>query len=256
VVEADGLDAEALAERERALLRVSVEAQLSWRDDQAFRRWREAVERRGVLVMQAPLADSDVRAFSMHGDPPVIVVHRGDWARAKVFSLAHELGHVAVGESGICIPGSVKATGIEAFCNRFADALLIPSATMLNDPDARRIMAGEAVSEAVVKRIGNRYKVSPAVVWYRLLQTKVIGQATFDRQWTNWSQWRPPADDGGGPSTTAQNVVRDYGVALPDLMLKASRKGLLSKTDVSQYLGVPPDALPSIEQEVASRLTP
>jgi Zn-dependent peptidase ImmA (M78 family) len=257
VVEANGLDAEALARRERALLGVTDEKQLSWRDDgQAFRRWREAIERRGVLVMQAPLGGSDVRAFSMHGDPPVIVVHRGDWVRAKVFSLAHELGHVAVGESGICIPGAVKATGVEAFCNEFADALLIPTDTMLNDRDARRIKAGEPATDQVVQRIANRFKVSPAVVWYRLKQTGVIGKATFDKQWTNWATWRPPPDDGGGPSDTAQNVVRDYGAAFPGLLLRAQSKGLVSRTDVSQYLGVPAATLPSIEQEVASRLTP
>lgn len=198
-LEARGLDADALAERERALLGVSVEMQLAWRDEgQAFRRWREATERRGVLVMQAPLGGSDVRAFSMHGDPPVVVIHRGDWVRAKTFSLAHELGHVVVGESGICIPGAAKATGIEAFCNHFADALLIPSAAMLNDPDVRRIVAGEQATETVVKRIGNRFKVSPAVVWYRLRQTKVIAQETFDRQWNNWATWRPPPDEGVG----------------------------------------------------------
>ena len=255
-VEESTPDAEALANRERALLGVTESMQLSWREDQAFRRWREAIERRGVLVMQSPLGDSDVRAFSLRGDPPVIVVNRGDWVRAKVFSLAHEFGHVAIGEGGICIPGAMGATGIEAFCNHFADALLIPSSALLKDRDVRNIIEGVALSDAVIKRIANRYKVSPAVVWYRLKQTKVIGQATFDRQWTNWATWRPPAEDGGGPSTTAQNAIRDYGVALLDLMLRASKKGLVSTTDVSQYLGVGSDSIPSIEMEVASRLTP
>ena len=106
-----------------------------------------------------------------------------------------------------------------------------------------------------MKRIANRFKVSPAVIWYRLMQTKTITQDVFNNGWGQWSGWRPPPEDGGGGSSTARNIVRDLGVALPDLLLRASKKGLLNETDVTQYLGVSHEFLPSIEQEVASHLT-
>jgi Zn-dependent peptidase ImmA (M78 family) len=217
--------------------------------------WRRAIERRGAFVLQMPLGGTAVRAFSLRADPPVIVINRSEWARAKLFSLAHEFGHVVIGGAGICIPGAINATGIEAWCNRFADALLVPADALAADPDVARINKDGQATDHRVRAIAGRYKVSHAVVWYRLFQTKVITPETFSAGWENWSTWRPKADDGGGGQPTAKTVVRDYGVALPDLMVRASRKGFLNDTDVSQYLGVQPHTIPSIEQEVASRPT-
>lgn len=256
VTASEEVDAEWLAIQERAALGITTEQQLAWEDEnEALRGWRAAIERRGALVMQTPLSGTDVRAFSLRADPPVIVLDRTDWVRARVFSLAHELGHVVIGGSGICIPGASRASGIEAWCNRFADALLIPTSAMTNDADAKRIKGGEVPSEQLVRRMANRYKVSPAVVWYRLFQTQAISKEAFSAGWEGWSAWRPRAAAGGGGQPTAKNVVRDFGVAFPNLLLRATRKGLMTDTDVSQYLGVQPHTIPSIEQEVASRLT-
>jgi Zn-dependent peptidase ImmA (M78 family) len=255
IVVAESDDPEALAEQERVALGVTVEQQLEWETDRdALRNWRFAVERRGAYVLQMPLGETDVRAFSVRGDPPVIVLDRSDWVRARMFSLAHELGHVVIGGSGICDPGATHAFGVEKWCNEFADALLAPRGSFTKDPDVARIKAGEPATETVVKRIGNRYKVSPAVVWYRLMQTKAIGTATFNAGWADWSHWRPnPAAGGGGP-TTAQAVVRDYGVMLPSLLLRATKAGVLTDADVSQYLRVRGDAITSIEGEITARL--
>lgn len=251
----ENVAAELLAAQERAALGISVGAQLNWATDgEALRKWRLAVERRGIYVLQMPLRDTDVRAFSIRGDPPVIVLDRSDWVRARIFSLAHELGHVVSGGSGICVPMSSRATGVERWCNEFADALLAPREAFVADSDVKRIAGGEPVTDVVLKRIGNRFKVSPAVVWYRLMQTKAINSATFNAAWDNWSHWRPPPDEGGGASPTPERIVRDYGVTFPNLLLQATRKGLMANLDASQYLDVRPEAMPAIEREIASRL--
>lgn len=255
-VVAGNVDPEWLAAQERAILGVSVESQMGWDDEgEALRTWRSAIERRGVFVFQMSLTGTNVRAFSLRADPPVIVIDRAEWARAKLFSLAHEFGHVVVGGSGMCVPGTSNATGIEEWCNRFANALLVPTDALAEDPDVRRIKADGQATDHRVRAIAGRYKVSHAVVWYRLFQTKVITPQTFTAGWEGWSAWRPAVGDGGGGSPTAETVVRDYGVALPDLLLRASKKGLMNDTDVSQYLGVQPHTVPSIQEEVASRLT-
>jgi Zn-dependent peptidase ImmA (M78 family) len=255
IVVAGNVEPEWLAAQERATLGIDVVDQLEWGDEgEALRRWRLAVERRGAYVLQMSLAGTDVRAFSLRADPPVIVLDRSDWVRARIFSLAHELGHVVVGGAGICVPGTSRATGIEAWCNRFADALLVPSDALGRDTDAARIARGATADSVTVRRIANRFKVSPAVVWYRLHQTRTIDDATFNAGWDEWSVWRPNLPEGGGGQTTAKNVIRDYGIVFPELLLKASRRGVLNEADIAQYLRVQPETIPSIEAEVASRL--
>src|SRR3990172_5250941 len=70
IVVAESDNPELLAERERAALGITVEDQLNWGDEgHALRNWRLAVERRGAYVLQMPLGETDVRAFSVRGDP-------------------------------------------------------------------------------------------------------------------------------------------------------------------------------------------
>ena len=252
---AEDIDPDRQAEQERAALGISVRQQLKWANEWvAFREWRAAVEGRGIYVMQASLKGSDVRAFSLQADPPVIVLDRSDWIRARIFSLAHEYGHVITGSSGICIPGARAALGVEGYCNWFAGSLLVPPEALTADEDARQITAGEAATEELVRRIATRFKVSPAVMWYRLRQVGLITQAAFDASWDTWVAWRPRPSGGGGGQGTAKAVVRDYGLGFPDLLLTASRRGLITAADMSQYLGVRHDTLRSIEAEVAARL--
>lgn len=250
------VDAEWLAAQERASLGITLQQQFDWPDDlSAFRNWRLAIERRGIYVLQRRLQGSGVRAFSVHGDPPVVVVDRSDWPRAKLFSLAHECGHVVSGSSGICDPFGPRPTGVEQWCNEFADALLVPRDALLMDPDVAQVKAGEPPTDQVLRRIANRFKVSPGVIWYRLWQTKTISATTFTARWETWRQWAPPRDEqGGGGATSAEATIRDNGVFLPDLMLRATKKGLLGDADVSQYLAMRADAVPDLEREVASRL--
>lgn len=256
VTAGENVDAEWVAAQERAALGITVGEQLGWDgEDAAFKNWRLAIERRGIYVLQRPLRDSGVRAFSVHGDPPLIVVHRSDWPRAKLFSLAHELGHVVIGSSGICDPFAPRPSGIERWCNEFADSLLLPRDMFLKDRDVLMIRNGGAPTETVLRRIGNRFKVSPGVVWYRLMQTKSITQSVFSAGWDRWRVWMPPPEQqSGGGSTSAEVAVRDNGVMLPDLMLRASKKGLLGDADLSQYLAMRADAVQALEREVATRL--
>jgi Zn-dependent peptidase ImmA (M78 family) len=250
------VEAEWLAAQERAALGIALDEQYAWENEgEAFREWRLAMERRGIYVLQMDLSDTDVRAFSVRGDPPVIVVKRGDWVRAKIFSLAHELGHVVIGGSGICIPQSSRTTGIEQWCNEFADALLVPKDAFLAHPSVKKIIRGEPATDNRLKNVAGRFKVSPGVIWYRLKQTNAIDARTFHAHWDTWSRWAPPANDGGGGGPpSAERVVRDYGTKLPDLFLRASRAGYLGDLDISQYLSVQPEVIPAIEREIGTRL--
>jgi len=257
VNEGPNVSAEWLAAQERAALGVTIEQQVAWEHHgEAFRKWRRAIEARGIYVFQMDLSATDVRAFSVQGDPPVIVVARGDWMRAKIFSLAHELGHVVVGGSGLCIPQSSHTSGVEQWCNEFADALLVPKDAFLAHPSVKKIAQGEPATTNRVKNIAGHFKVSPGVIWYRLRQTNAIAADTFHASWDAWSRWEPPADDGGGGGpTSAERVVRDYGTNLPSLFVRATRAGFLGDLDVSQYLGVQPDSIPAIEREIGARPT-
>ena len=141
-------DPEALACKVRELLDVSLEEQLSWeKDSDAMDMWKKSVERLDILVFQMSMPLEEARAFSFtDGGLPVIVINTKDALKARIFSLFHELGHILLNEGGICDPSklggeesSKKGRSIEAFCNFFAGAVLIPRESLL----CHRLVAGK-----------------------------------------------------------------------------------------------------------------
>ena len=99
-------DPEAMARRLRERLGVQLAQQVRWTNE-AFRGWRDAIEASGVLVFVLSGAHHQVdleemRGFAIAEDPlPVIVVNGKDRTPGRVFTLLHELTHVALGQSAI-----------------------------------------------------------------------------------------------------------------------------------------------------------
>jgi Zn-dependent peptidase ImmA (M78 family) len=86
------------------------------------------------LVFQtAGIEPEEMRGFSIGESPmPAVVVNRADASAARVFTLLHELTHIALHTAGLCNlselgPQSVDARRLETYCNHVAGAVLVPS---------------------------------------------------------------------------------------------------------------------------------
>jgi Zn-dependent peptidase ImmA (M78 family)/DNA-binding XRE family transcriptional regulator len=128
----------------------------------------------GVLVMQSGVAGNNQRRLSVEefrgfavvdNFAPVVFINARDAKSAKIFTLAHELVHVWLGEAGVSNPdpkkrSSDEANEIERFCNRVAAELLVPSDAVLEvwkapksiDQKIRRLVRTYRVSKYVVAR--------------------------------------------------------------------------------------------------------
>jgi Zn-dependent peptidase ImmA (M78 family) len=147
-----------------------------------FRTWSEALdglrehaEEAGVLVMINGVVGSDThrklnpkefRGFALADDlAPVVFVNGADTKAAQIFTLAHELAHIALGGSALSRPdlGNLDfGTGIEAWCNRVAAELLVPLASISEVYDAGSDLTLE------LDRLAKFYKVSTLVVLRRI----------------------------------------------------------------------------------------
>jgi Zn-dependent peptidase ImmA (M78 family) len=176
----------------RAQLDVSVDEQASWDGSgRAFARWRQSLEQTGAAVLQSDIPIEEVRAFSIPGDPPVIVINEHDWAASKVFSLFHEYGHVMLGSGGICSPlGTMPgqdAVEAERSSDIFAGAVLVPRASLESEPIVQRLGRRAAdIDRGELARLASTYSVSTQVVWYRFRQTGLISERAFHDRWDEW----------------------------------------------------------------------
>jgi Zn-dependent peptidase ImmA (M78 family) len=252
--------AEALAATARTALAVSLEEQAGWSELYApLNGWKNAVERLGILVFHfTDVGVDEVRGFSF-GEAlfPVIGLNGGDSIHGRIFTLVHELGHLYLGEGGSCDLGDftrpLEERGpAEAYCNRFAGALLVPRGALLDDLAVRQADAHTEWSDDDLYRLSRRFRVSREVLLRRLL---ILGKADQGFYQTRRDEYlalpRRVKDKKAAPIPRPIMIVRDAGKPFARLVLDAYHADTISAANVADYLGTQLKHLPAIEKRLA-----
>ena len=154
----------------------------SW--DAALTCLRENAEAAGVLVMISGIVGSNThrklnpdefRGFALV-DPyaAVVFINGADSKAAQVFTLAHELAHLWLGETALSDldPTSVQSYSQERWCNEVAAELLVPIAEFCSafDPDGDLRLQ--------LQPLAKRFRVSTQVILGRMREA---GALTWDQ---------------------------------------------------------------------------
>jgi len=181
------------AERAAAQLRDLLGFGLARRVD--FRTWaetldglRDRAEAVGVLVMINGVVSSDThrrlnpkefRGFALADQlAPVVFINGADTKAAQIFTLAHELAHLALGGSALSRPDLAEmdmGSGVESWCNRVAAELLVPLTSIIQE----YVSSPDLTTE--LDRLAKFYKVSTLVVLRRI----------YDAGLMAWHVYRP-----------------------------------------------------------------
>lgn len=252
-------DPEIVATRCRYTLGISINRQLGWKDSyEALKTWRDSIEAIGVLVFHAQrLPANQMRGFSL-SEPtlPVIVLNSADGAKARIFTMMHELGHLCLRVAGICDPWSYPlmestTNRVEVFCNQFAGSLLVPSEDLLADSIVGEIRRSKAFPTATLQALSSNYKVSRPVILRRLLSTGVISRRDFEREnqllQVDIQRYSKPES---GPVRQSVAAIWRNGLSLTKLVLTAHNLGLISVGEISNYLRVKTKHIPEIAKSV------
>ncbi|WP_018872924.1 ImmA/IrrE family metallo-endopeptidase [Thioalkalivibrio sp. ALJ16] len=181
-----GSDVVEVAGRVRETLGLSVAERQrlpSWTE--ALRQLVSRAEEAGVLVMASSIVGSnshrkldvaEFRGFALVDDlAPLVFINAADSKAAQMFTLAHELAHLWLGESGVfdVEAGRLPNQRVERWCNRVAAEVLMPLERLhgVHQP-------GVAVPEEI-QRLARRFKVSTLVALRRLFDGGLIDQVTL-----------------------------------------------------------------------------
>ena len=150
----------------------------------ALKFWKQAVEAKGILVCQTSVNThlsvelETARGFCIAQRPfPVIVVNPKDSPYGRIFTLIHELVHIALGENVIqntdfeATPPS-NLDPIEVFCNQVAAEVLVPEDELLE-------IVNLEMFEEELSGTSKFFHVSPEVIMRRLLTLEKISRHDY-----------------------------------------------------------------------------
>lgn len=254
-------DPEQLGAHFRDVLGMDLATQEQWTGMyDAFNGWRSRIETAGVLVFQMSRVEpEETRGFSLAELPlPVIAVNSKDPPGARVFTMLHELCHVALRRSGVCEPDEDRLRPseerrVEVLCNHVAGASLVPMETLLADPIVRA-NRGPVWPEDSLAKLARRFSASRFVVLRRLLTAVRTTPAFYQEKHLEWTEnarrerhRKKESKSGPPPDRTS---VAERGQTLVRLVLQSYYQDHITLSDVSEYLGVRLKHLPKIERAV------
>lgn len=259
-------DPEAAGDVLRALLGLDVTKPDWGRSAEALKAAIESVERLGVLVVQTQRVRSDeMQGFSVAEWPfPIIALNGGDPERRRLFTLMHELAHLATNAAGLCDlheeaeDAARPEDRVERACNQVAAAILMPRRELLSLPAVSTAAVNHAWSLDELGQLGKRFGPSSEAVLLRLVQ---LGRASWDLYWQRKAEFRElyaaaeererqrRRESPGGPSWYVLHA-RDLGHGYVASVLDAYYARAISSLDVSDYLDVRFDRLEKLERVV------
>lgn len=229
-----------IAESLRERLDIPFEDQLSWQtDNEAYRKWRSAVETRlGILVFQFSMSMDEAQGFSFSDTYPYAIVTNSNHSYSgRTFTIFHELAHIIRHHSAIClIDQATEKQQEEWACNLFAGRFLVPDSFVDDADDLKTIQS-----------FASRFKVSREVYLRRL---KELGKITDLRFFNLLAQikatYHPKAKKGGYVAPEVKSRA-SRGNTFYDLVLEAVHNEQLSYSRASSALDL---SVPRILREV------
>jgi Zn-dependent peptidase ImmA (M78 family)/transcriptional regulator with XRE-family HTH domain len=151
---------------------------------------------------------------------PVVFVNSRDYVGAQIFTLAHELAHIWIGQSGIVDPDEAEVPepkkDSESFCNAVAADVLVPKAEFISAWEKHLHSTAALVKE---------FKVSEIVLLRRAFELNLINRNEFFPRLQQLKEDVAEAKRGFGRSTHPDRIATQHSTRFMDAVIQDTRIG-------------------------------
>lgn len=220
---------------------------------------RDAIESLGVMAVingvvgnntHRKLNVGEFRGFAL-SDPyaPLIFINGADAKSAQMFTLAHELAHLWLGEAGEGLSGfqGLRPEGgeVERFCDQAAAEFLVPAA------EIRNAWPRVSHTETPFEKLAGQFKVSPLVIGRRAMDLRLVDRGeffSFYEDYTRQERHKKQRTAGGGDFYNNQNTR--VGRLFASHVIRAAKEGRIGFKEAYDLSGLNGGAF----QEYAKKL--
>lgn len=247
------ISAEVIASDIRETLNLTIQEQKKCANfEEFFNLLSEKAEAIGILVFRngivknnthRPLSVDEFRGFAIADSfTPVIFINGKDSKAAWMFTFAHELAHIWLGESGVSDnPNKQELIDqkLEKNCNQIAAELLVPKELFL--------ATWESVPEPKIEALGREFKVSQLVIVKRAYD---FGKITWNEYITkvNESKRIKASDKGTGGNFYRTIPIRN-SKRVTRAILNSAMSGNMMLREAASLLNTQPDTVIKIDRK-------
>lgn len=226
----------------------------TWQD--AVSELRRAIEDLDVMAVingvvgnntHRKLDVGEFRGFALSDEyAPLVFVNGADAKSAQMFTLAHELAHIWLGESALTDVGLKirPSQEIESWCDKAAAEFLVPAQAL------KSIWRDVRHDRSPFEMIARRFKVSPIVAGRRAMDLRLVDRETFFGFYDEYIAREHGRGAGAGGGDFYNNQNTRVGELFATHAIRAAKEGRLSFKEAYDLTGLRGGAF----QEYATRL--
>ncbi len=227
-----------------------------------------SAEESGILVMRSgvvrgnphrKLSVVEFRGFAISDKfAPLIFINSKDALAAQIFTLAHELAHIWIGESGISNidlghRSAPRASDevIEQYCNDVAAEVLVPAA------EFEAIWNGATGNnDGKSQYLSRVFRVSVPVILRRALELDRLPQGEFFRLWNlHRERTRTPEENRDDEESSGGNFYNTFFARnsrrLTQAVVTFVRTGKMGTLEAARLLNVRTATIPKLAERLA-----
>ncbi len=222
---------------------------------QALRRLRDSAEDAGILIFfngvvgnntSRKLDPNEFQGFALVDEyAPLIFVNNADFKAAQMFTLAHELAHLLIGETGVSGFNDMEPApnAIERFCDSAAAEFLVPG------DELQTFWVSEDWTDPY-QAAARHFKVSSIVTARRALDLGLIDRdAFFSFYYANRSRGTASIESTGGGDFWNTQRWR-IGHRFPAAVLRAVKGGRLNRLEAYSLTGLSGETFAKLPEKI------
>lgn len=213
----------------------------TWTD--ALRLFIGDADAAGVLVMcngvvmnnnRRKLDPEEFRGFAIADElAPLVFINGADTKSAQMFTLAHELAHLWLGQSAVSDATArvLPDQDTEIWCNKVAAEFLVPLDVL------RTEVRKDGDQDAAVGRLARRFKVSTLVILRRMSDAGVMSKTAFARAYDDELARLLSIERGSGGNFYLTQAAR-AGKRFSRALIASTLEGQTLFRDAFRMLGI------------------